>query len=451
VAGDVHADLAIHNDTELIPDAAVSDDPRPTPVTPPPGQLPRGGSATVRFAVGIVLSLGVFLVLAYVLLQPPISDIADLGVFAGATALLSLGVGYGVYRTGWIHRSPSLAWTLLGGYFLAMILTFMNVGFSAVKMFASRHDLFLAAGLLVFAGGIALALGWFISAAIMESIGLVSRGAEAIASGHLEVRVAIPGRDEIAGLADAFNRMAERLQTSEARQKEMEATRRDLYAWIGHDLRTPLASITAMTEALADGVVDEPEGRARYLAAIRRDSHRLSSLVDGLFELSQIEAGGLALERQPNSARDLVSDTLEGFTELASRKGVTLAGHVEPGVDPVSLDARQISRVLSNLTSNAIRHTPEGGSVDWTVRRRNGDAVFEIEDTGVGIPPGDLPRVFESFYRGERSRSWEMGGSGLGLAIAKGIVEAHGGSIEVEPSSQGGARFRFTLPGAGRS
>jgi signal transduction histidine kinase len=222
--------------------------------------------------------------------------------------------------------------------------------------------------------------------------------------------------------------------------------RRNLIAWAGHDLRTPLASIRAIVEALADGVVDDPATQDRYLRTAQREIQSLSLLIDDLFELAQIEAGGLRLELSPNSISDLISDTMESFSELAARRQVTLAGSAGPGVDPVFMDVQQIGRVLSNLVGNALRHTPPGGAVQVDARRAAGGVEVAVRDSGEGIDARDLPHIFERFYRGEKSRSRATGGAGLGLAIAKGIVEAHGGRIGVKSEQGQGACFFFVLP-----
>jgi signal transduction histidine kinase len=169
-------------------------------------------------------------------------------------------------------------------------------------------------------------------------------------------------------------------------------------------------------------------------------------LIDDLFDVSQIDAGGLQLDVEPNSIGDLISDTIESFSETARQQDVQLAGEVRPGTDPVRLDARRIGRVLANLTSNALRHTSAGGRIHLTARRTPEGIEVEVRDTGEGIRPEDLPYVFDRFYRGEKSRSRATGGVGLGLAIAQGIVEAHGGHIRVESEMGHGARFVFLLP-----
>lgn len=379
-------------------------------------------------------------------MRPPSGELQAMALFLSITALISVIAGYGAYRLGWLSRSPRLSWTLLAGYGLATVLTFLNVGYSARRMFASEHDLLLAGVLLLFAGGIAMSLGYFVAIALTDRIAAVCRGAEAIAEGDLAARVPVVGKDEVSHLARTFNLMADRLQEADRKQRELDTLRRDLIAWVGHDLRTPLASTRVIVEALADGVVEDPETVQRYLHTAQRDVQSLTLLIDDLFDLAQMDAGGLKLERQPNSMADLVSDTLESFTALAEQRGVTLNGGAQPGADPVLVDARQIGRVLANLIGNALRHTPSGGAVTVRAWPVDGRVQVEVADTGEGIPVEDLPRIFERFYRGEKSRSRATGGSGLGLAIAKAIVEAHHGEIWAESQPGQGTRISFAVP-----
>jgi signal transduction histidine kinase len=261
----------------------------------------------------------------------------------------------------------------------------------------------------------------------------------------LDARASVQGRDELAHLASTFNQMAVQLQAAARKQQELESLRKDLIAWVGHDLRTPLASIRAIVEALADGVVEEPDTVQRYLETAQRDIRSLSILIDDLFQMAQLDAGGMPLEREFNSLSDLVSDTLESFSELALRKSVELQGSVDSQVDPVYMDAQRIGRVLSNLVNNAVRHTPAGGKVHVQAFLSQQDVRVEVRDTGEGIQPRDMPYIFDRFYRGEKSRSRSTGGAGLGLAIAKGIVEAHDGRIGVD-SQTGETCFYLLLP-----
>jgi len=415
--------------------------------------LPNRRSPTrhLRFLGGVALTLAAALGFFFLLMQPPMNELGLMALFLAITAVISVAAGYGAYRLGWINHSPRISWVILGGYALASVLTFLNVWVTARLMFASQHDLLLATVLLLFAAGIAMSVGYFLSAALTDRIVALNQAAQEIAAGELGVRVPVTGNDEMASLARTFNDMARQLQAADHKQREVEELRRNLVAWAGHDLRTPLASIQAIVEALADGVVEEPETVDRYLHTAQREIRSLSHLIDDLFELAQLEAGGLPLAKGENSLSDLISDTIESFSELAARQEITLEGRAEAGIDPVVMDAQQIGRVLSNLVGNALRHTPPRGTVRVQALAQPGGTRVEIHDTGEGIPAQDLPHVFERFYRGEKSRSRATGGAGLGLAIAKGIVEAHGGSIGVESQPGQGTRFTFTLPDAGES
>ncbi len=408
-------------------------------------------SLSVRFLGGVITALVGGLLLFTAVLNPPMDELRAMALFLTATALLSVAAVYGVYRLGWLYHSPRLSWTLLGGYGLASLLTFLNVFVTARLMFASDHDLRLAAVLLIFAGGIATALGYFLATAVTEKIQRVERAAAALAAGEQDVRVEVVGSDELARLSVTFNQMAARLAAAERSRRETEQLRRNLLAWVGHDLRTPLSSMQALVEALADGIVIEPREVQRYLRTLQRDTASLSALIDDLFEMAQIEAGGLHLDKQPLSLADLISDTLESFALVAQERAVALAGSADPQMDPVLVDAGLVGRVLTNLVGNGVRHTPAGGTVAVTARQLDDGVRVDVFDSGPGIPTDDLAQVFVQFYRGEQSRSRaDGGGSGLGLAIAQAVVEAHGGTIGVENRAEGGARFYFVLPSVRR-
>ena len=403
-------------------------------------------SRTVLLTAGIVLILLVSLAIFYWLMSPPMSDLSLMAQFLGLTALISILVGFGAYRSGWLERAPSLRWALSGTYVLASLVTFFNVWLTARLMFTSQHDLLLATVLLLFAGGIAVALGSFFANVFTERLSRLEDATYKIHNGDLEARAVVSGVDEIAALGRAFNLMAERLQIADQKQKELETLRRDLVAWAGHDLRTPLSSIRLLVEALADGMVTDKEVSQQYLLQAKKQVDQLSLLVDDLFQVSQLDAGGVPLSREPASMSDLISDTLESFSRLAEQRGVHLEGSAAPGIDPLVMDVQRIGRVLNNLVSNALQYTPRGGDVTICAEVMDTGVEVEVSDTGEGIVPQDLPHVFERFYRGDKSRSRASGGAGLGLAIAKGIVEAHGGSIRVESERGKGTKFTFILP-----
>ncbi len=403
-------------------------------------------SLPARFIGGVILILALSLLIFYLLMAPPFKDLSQMAAFLSATAVGSTLAGYGAYRLGWMEHSPTIRLTLLGGYALSSALTFLNVYITAQLMFNSTHDLLLAMVLLLFAAGIAFVLGYFFSNTLTDRIQCLDTAAHAIADGNLQSRAAVKGQDELAALAKSFNDMAARLEMADLKQRELDILRKDLIAWISHDLQTPLASIQAVVEALADGLVEDPDTTHRYLNTALRDIRSLSVLIDDLFQMAQLDAGGMPLDYDNSQLSDLISDTLEVFSVLAKQKGIQLQGKVGEDVDPVYMDIRRIGRVLNNLIHNALRHTPPGGKVEVNARRTGQSVLVEVIDTGEGILPDQLPMVFERFYRGEKSRSRATGGAGLGLAIAKGFVEAHGGHIQVESNPGQQTRFSFTLP-----
>ncbi len=399
-----------------------------------------------RLILGMAVILTISLLIFELVMLPPLRELGRMALYLGITALVSALAGYIAYRLGWINFSPALRWTLLGGYALASILTFFNVWFSAQMMFASEHDLLLAIVLLVFAGGMAMVLGYFLSSTVTERIHQLKSAAEKLAQGDLNTRVTVSGRDEVASLAVTFNQMAEQLQHADDKQRELESLRRDLIAWVSHDLQTPLTSMRAILEALSDGMVEDPETAQRYLHTAQRDVKSLSALIDDLFQMAQLDTGGFPLNRSDASLGDLVSDTLESFTQIAKQNEITLEGNVDSDVDPIHMDTQAIGRVLNNLISNALRYTPPHGRVSVWVRRTKGRIETTVSDTGEGIRAEDVMHIFERFYRGEKSRNRITGGAGLGLAIARGIVQAHGGDIYVESEIGKGTQFTFHLP-----
>jgi signal transduction histidine kinase len=399
-----------------------------------------------RYTVGVLLVMFVSLLAFWLLMQPPLNELGLMALYLSATALVSIILGYIAYRTGWLNRAPNLRWALLGGYALSSLLTFLNVWVTARLMFASQHDLLLATILLIFAGGIAMAIGLFLSSALTDRIHLVNRAAQAVSRGDLDVRIDSKGRDEVSQLARAFNDMTAQLQAAQLQQRRLDEMRKNLIAWVSHDLQTPLASMQVIIEALADRVVTDPLTERRYLSTLQKNIRDLSELIDDLFQMTQLDAGGLLLDLNHASMLDLLSDTLESFQAQASQQGIALSASIAPQVGMVTMDTARIGRVLNNLISNALRHTKSGGQVQLIAERQAGLVSIKVMDSGEGIAPEDLPFVFDQFYRGEKSRSRQTGGAGLGLAIARGIIQAHGGEISVESQLGSGSTFCFTLP-----
>ncbi len=233
-------------------------------------------------------------------------------------------------------------------------------------------------------------------------------------------------------------------------ERAAEQARRELIAWVSHDLRTPLADIKALAEALGDRVVTDPEEVASFATQIDRQTVRLARMVDDLFEMARINAGALTLDMETIDVREVIDEVAGATSTLAERAQVSL--HVACPALPVPVlgSASALSRILTNLVVNAITHTPPGGQIDIALGRSDRDAWIRVDDTGVGIPESDLERIFETSYRGSTSRTptgndGVPAGAGLGLAIAQGLVDAHSGSI-VASNTDSGSRFEVTLP-----
>jgi signal transduction histidine kinase len=255
------------------------------------------------------------------------------------------------------------------------------------------------------------------------------------ARGELEARAPESGPRELAEVSAAFNEMATNIE-------QLFDARRQLIAWASHDLRTPVASLRAMIEALEDDLASTDE----YLPAIREQLEILTLLVEDLFELARIDAGVLALDVQETSLADLISGCLRGLDAEARARNITLEAHLAPGDPRVWIAPGKIERVLLNLLTNAVRHTPSDGAVSVVVKPNSDHVVVAVEDTGPGLEAEATERMFERFWRADDSRARSGGGAGLGLAIAQGLVHAHGGTIWAENRPVRGARVAFTLP-----
>ncbi len=398
---------------------------------------------------GMIAALGLAILFVVARLHPPAADLRLLVLFMSGSGGLTVLVAYLLYRRGLIRWFPSLRWSLLSIVVITVGLVTLNVWVTAQLMFISQHDLVLTVALLAFAGMTALIFGLFVVFALTDRIQALTRAAERLAQGQLDTRLDVTGTDELAELIQTFNWMAENLQKIEQQKSVVEQTRRDLIAWVSHDLRTPLTSIRVMFEALADEVVTDPDTTARYIRSSLFEVQHLSRLIDDLFELAKLDAGRLDSEFDRSSLKDLISDVLSSMTAQADRRQVKLCGSVSADIDPVTMAPDKIQRVLYNLIDNALQHTPPQGVVTIRACREPGQARVEVHNTGPAIEPLHLPHIFTSFYRGDRSRVRDEDGrrgTGLGLAIARGFVEAHRGRIWVESGAERGTTFSFTLP-----
>ncbi|MFE0459511.1 sensor histidine kinase [Kitasatospora sp. NPDC058965] len=332
----------------------------------------------------------------------------------------------------------------------------MTAGTLAVAqaMFLSHHDLGVVITVTCMAAVVSLLTAAVLGRQVVAGSRALTLAARTVGSEDGFAAPHAPLGAELAELSAELAATSARLAESRQREQALESSRRELVAWISHDLRTPLAGLRAMAEALEDGVAEEP---ARYHARIRTEVDRLTGMVDDLFELSRIQAGALTLSLSRVSVYDLVGDAIAGAHPLARERGVRLTGdRVEPA--PVHVDGREITRVLGNLLVNAIRSTPADGVVAVAARREADRVVLSVTDGCGGIPEADLLRVFETGWRGGAARTPRPArsgavqhhgdtGAGLGLAIVRGIVEAHAGWASVR-NVAGGCCFEIALPAA---
>jgi signal transduction histidine kinase len=308
--------------------------------------------------------------------------------------------------------------------------------YSPEDAFLARVNQAIALGALG-ATVIALVLGVLLARAISQPVKELTDATQRVAQGELGHQVPVRTRDELGDLAISFNRMSADLATSTQLRRQMTAD-------IAHELRTPLSVILGYTEALSDGKL---QGKPAIYDAMYGEARLLSHLVDDLRTLSLADAGELTLNRGLVSAGECVERTAAAQGELAAQRGIRLEVQVTPDLPLVDVDRERIAQVLANLVSNALRYTPEGGVITLSAQASGDRVLLRVSDTGPGIEPEHLPFVFNRFYRADDSRP-SNGESGLGLAIAKSLVEAQGGTIQVESTPGQGATFTVGLPAA---
>lgn len=398
----------------------------------------------------LALGLGM-LGLSTLVMNLPGTLVQQLVVVMTVSGVLITISSYMIYRSGALQYLGSLRWLLLMIVLFTVGVILLNLWLLAQLMIFNTHYFPVVTTMMFFAGVTAISFGYFVSRVMTERLFRLARAAGRLAQGDLSTRLDIVGNDEIADLTRTFNAMAQDLQEVDEQKRHLEQTRRDLIAWVSHDLRTPLASMRVMLEALSDGVIEDEETQQRYLQTSLAEINHLSHLIDDLFEMAKLDVGHLELDYCETPIMDLISDTVGGMYAKAQRKRIKLEGEVQDGIDLVRVAPDKLQRVLKNLIDNAIKYTPEGERVRIRVWRKDETCIqIDVHNTGVHIGEDVLPNLFESFYRGERSRAAtdDERGTGLGLAIARGLVEAHGGSIWAESAPGQGATFSFTLPHA---
>ncbi len=394
--------------------------------------------------VAVALAGLALVVVTTVALGIPTDEALVLAGVAGGAALATGVVGAAILAA---LRSASLTAQLA----VVALTSVAAVGAGALAagsaMFLSAHDL----DALVVIVAAAAAVGVFCALALGQRFGRASAllgeaarrlgdgGSPAAGNGQVPIR-------EFQRLADELDQTAARLDEARARERAADAARRELVAWVSHDLRTPLSGIRAIAEALDDGVVTDRATVDRYHRTLLDEAERLALLVNDLFELSSIWSGALPLVRERVSVGDLASDVVAAASPVAEARGVHLDGWVAGRNPTAELSAREFTRVLQNLVDNAVRETPPDGTVTVETREEDGCVLVLVTDSCGGIPEGDLPRVFEAGFRGSAARTPRIGGGGgMGLAIARGLMHAYGGDLTVRNAGEG-CEFTATLP-----
>ena len=369
------------------------------------------------------------------------SDIAFISFWTLVSALIISLLGLLVLRRLAGHSIR----VLVAGIVLVSVLTSMaGVSGIAYRMLSGvNQDVVL--DLMAIAGLAGLIVALVVGRRLVKASRAISDAVQGVGESgvYLAPKQTLPA--ELAELSDALSVAYERLAQARSRERALEASRRELVAWVSHDLRTPLAGLRAMAEALEDQIVIDPREVSQYHTQIRREVDRLTLMIDDLFELSRIHAGALRLSRHMVGLEDLVAEVVAS-AEPVSLTPLDLATGAAVRGMPVFIDTAEMGRALRNLVTNAIRHTPSDGVVDVLAEMQGGMACISVSDACGGIPPEDLPRVFDVAFRGESARTpGPQEGAGLGLSIARGIVEAHSGQIAVRNAGPG-CQFLIRLP-----
>ncbi len=299
---------------------------------------------------------------------------------------------------------------------------------------------------------LSLLLAWLVARSIARPVQRVAKAAGQIADGDYTVKVPVGGPSEVRELAASFNDMAWQVQN-------VQQSQRDFVANVSHDLKTPLTSIQGFAQAIVDGAATDPAAVSHSATIIREEADRMTRMVTELLDIARIESGQIVMRREPVNVGQIILECIERQALRAQEAKITLDVQVPADLPPTTGDGDRLAQVFTNLLDNALRHSPPGGKVSIAARNMNGSSIVRrgktwpagvetsFTDNGSGIPPEDLPRVFERFYQVDKSRQ-RQDSLGLGLFIVKQIVEAHGGTVRAESVVGLGTRFVVTLPAA---
>lgn len=333
---------------------------------------------------------------------------------------------------------------LANGISIAIILVFLIISY--VRMVLSPEVILTLTVITVGAGSLSMLAHFFFTSQILKSVNQMTEETSRIADGNFDVTIREKGPQEIQELAQHFNSMSEKLNRMFSELKRSEEYKTELIANVSHDLRTPVSSIRSFAEALQDGVVTDEKTQRRYLETIERETERLSHLIEELLTLSQLESGTSVYDPEWVHPDVILVETLQQFDRRIQERDIELSVHIDDKLGVIPMMPDQIKRVLTNLIQNAIVFSPDHSTITISLKKRETEAVFFIKDQGSGIPEAEVDRIFDRFYRVEKSRNTKFGGSGLGLAISRQLIELHGGKLGVESSVGEGSEFWFMLP-----
>jgi signal transduction histidine kinase len=368
-------------------------------------------------------------------------DLVHVAEWVGGTAMLTTAIGVVGQRL-LAGRSIGIQVALVA--IVTVVTALAAVGtISFLMLSIGDRDAMLE--LMGLAGLAGLAVALVISRSVTRAGRRLLSAVREVGDSGIYTPPAVTLPTELAGLSQGLAEVHDRLGRARAREQALEASRRELVAWVSHDLRTPLAGLRAMAEALEDQIVTDPREVNHYHTQIRVETDRLAGMIDDLFQLSKIHAGALRLSPRLVGLEDVIAEVAASTGPVARAKGVRLTGAAAPGMD-VLIDPAEFGRAVRNLVTNAIRHTPPDGTIELVGTIQAGLACVSVADECGGIPSGDLPRVFDVAFRGESARTPDpSGGAGLGLSIARGIVEAHSGQVSVRNTGPG-CQFLIRLP-----
>lgn len=412
-------------------------------------RVSRLGDARVGAPLALLLAVAAGLLLAQVLMSPPSDELWKMAAYFTLSGAATLGIGWAALQLADRALDISIGQRALLGSLAGAGIGFLNVLIIAELMFISTaHDLQLLIAVAGLSGVVTIWLNTWMANSITARIRRVTGGIRALARGDYAARLHAPGRDEVALLAADIDELASRLEHAERERAAVDRERRDLVASISHDLRTPLASVRAVIEALDDDVISGAADTQRYHSILRREIDRMSRMIDDLFELARIDAGAVQLKKERVALQEIAADVVDAMQVQAKQRGIALTLRDGRALPAIPVDGARIERAIANLVRNALEHTPPGGRVDIATAAANGQIELAVRDTGAGLDRAQLAEIWKPFYRGSASRTRDgaSDGAGLGLAIVRGIVEAHGGSVDAASDPGCGATFTVRLP-----